>query len=255
MRPFGCPVTILNTLDPLGKFDGKADKGFFVGYSVTSKAFRVFNTRTRIVEESLHITFLENNPNVAGNGPTWLFDIDTLTKSMNYEPVVVGNQTNGKGRRHPKSLDDKVTDDAGKKVNDDLREATESNDQVKDVDTNSTNSIYTVSTPVNTASTNEVNVVGAKTSIELLDDPNMHALEEIVYSEDDEEVGAEADMNNLETNIPVSLIPTTRIHKDHSLNQVIGDVLSATQTRKITKTIDKHALVARIKERINHKDF
>ncbi|GKA04919.1 putative ribonuclease H-like domain-containing protein [Tanacetum coccineum] len=94
MRPFGCPVTILNTLDHLGKFDGKADEGFFVGYSVNSKAFRVFNSRTRIVEETLHITFLENKPNVAGSGPTWLFDIDTLTKSMNYKPVIAGNQSN-----------------------------------------------------------------------------------------------------------------------------------------------------------------
>ncbi|GJY88921.1 hypothetical protein Tco_0503549 [Tanacetum coccineum] len=41
MRPFGCPVTILNTIDHLGKFDGKADEGFFVGYSTNSKAFRV----------------------------------------------------------------------------------------------------------------------------------------------------------------------------------------------------------------------
>nr|GEZ28570.1 ribonuclease H-like domain-containing protein [Tanacetum cinerariifolium] len=49
MRPFRCPVTIINTLDPLGKFDGKADEGFLVGYSVNSKAFRVFNSRTRIV--------------------------------------------------------------------------------------------------------------------------------------------------------------------------------------------------------------
>nr|GEX65020.1 ribonuclease H-like domain-containing protein [Tanacetum cinerariifolium] len=81
--------------DPLGKFDGKTDEGFFVGYSVNSKAFRVFNSRTRIVEETLHITFLENKPNIAGSGPTWLFDIDTLTKSMNYKPVVAGNQSNG----------------------------------------------------------------------------------------------------------------------------------------------------------------
>nr|GEV90507.1 hypothetical protein [Tanacetum cinerariifolium] len=87
MRPFGCPVTILNTLDPLGKFDGKADKEFLVGYSVSSKAFRVFNSRTRIFQETLHINFLENQPNVAGSGPTWLFDIDTLTESMNYQPV------------------------------------------------------------------------------------------------------------------------------------------------------------------------
>nr|GEX36722.1 retrovirus-related Pol polyprotein from transposon TNT 1-94 [Tanacetum cinerariifolium] len=94
IRPFGCHVTIFNTLDPLEKFDGKADKGFLVGYSVNSKAFRVFNSRTRIVQETLHINFLENQPNVAGNGTTWLFDIDTLTQSMNYQPVVTGNQPN-----------------------------------------------------------------------------------------------------------------------------------------------------------------
>ncbi|GJY92273.1 putative ribonuclease H-like domain-containing protein [Tanacetum coccineum] len=94
MRPFGCPVTILNTLDPLGKFDGKTEEGFLVGYSVNSKAFRVFNTETRKVEENLHVKFLENNPNVTGQGPNWLFDIDSLTNSMNYQPVTVGNQTN-----------------------------------------------------------------------------------------------------------------------------------------------------------------
>nr|GEV89131.1 hypothetical protein [Tanacetum cinerariifolium] len=94
MRPFGCPVTILNTLDPLGKFVGKVDEGFLVGYYVSSKAFRVFNSRTRIIQETLHINFLENQPNVAGSGPTWLFDIDTLTQSMNYQLVVVGNQPN-----------------------------------------------------------------------------------------------------------------------------------------------------------------
>ncbi|GJR96105.1 ribonuclease H-like domain-containing protein [Tanacetum coccineum] len=79
----------------ISKFDGKADEGFFVGYSVNSKAFRVFNSRTKIVEENLHITFLENKPNVAGSRPEWIFDIDTLTKSMNYKLVVAGNQTNG----------------------------------------------------------------------------------------------------------------------------------------------------------------
>ncbi|GJU10442.1 putative ribonuclease H-like domain-containing protein [Tanacetum coccineum] len=95
MRPFRCHVTILNTIDHLGKFDGKADEGFFVGYSTNSKAFRVFNSRTRIVEENLHVKFSEETPNIAGNGPNWLFDIDALTISMNYKPVVTGNQTNG----------------------------------------------------------------------------------------------------------------------------------------------------------------
>ncbi|GJS79137.1 ribonuclease H-like domain-containing protein [Tanacetum coccineum] len=95
MRPFGCPVTILNTKDHLGKFDSKADEGFFVGYSLNSKAFRVFNSRTRIVEENLHIRFSENTPNVVGSGPDWLFDIDALTRKMNYEPIIAGTQSNG----------------------------------------------------------------------------------------------------------------------------------------------------------------
>ena len=68
-------MTILNTLDHLGKFDGKADEGFFVGYSLNSEAFRVYKTRTRIVEENLHVEFLENKSNVEGQGPTWLFDL------------------------------------------------------------------------------------------------------------------------------------------------------------------------------------
>nr|GFC34106.1 retrovirus-related Pol polyprotein from transposon TNT 1-94 [Tanacetum cinerariifolium] len=75
MKPFGFPVTILNTLDHLGKFDGKADEGK--------------------VEENLRVNFLENKPNVAGSGLEWLFDIDLLTKSMNYKPVSAGNQSNG----------------------------------------------------------------------------------------------------------------------------------------------------------------
>nr|GFB06419.1 retrovirus-related Pol polyprotein from transposon TNT 1-94 [Tanacetum cinerariifolium] len=93
MRLFSCPVTILNTLDSLGKFEGKVDEGILVGYSVNSKAFRVFNSRTRIVQETLHVNFLENKPNIAGSGPTWLFDIDSLTRTMNYQPVTARNQT------------------------------------------------------------------------------------------------------------------------------------------------------------------
>nr|GEW39115.1 hypothetical protein [Tanacetum cinerariifolium] len=95
MRPFGYLVTILNTIDHLGKFNGKADKGFFVGYSLCSKSFRVFNSKTRIVEENFHIRFSENTPNVVGSRPNWLFDIDTLTRTMNYESIVTGTRSNG----------------------------------------------------------------------------------------------------------------------------------------------------------------
>ncbi|GJV58472.1 hypothetical protein Tco_1459477 [Tanacetum coccineum] len=89
LRPFGCHVMILNTLDHLGKFDAKGDEGYFVGYSLNSKAFRVFNKRTKKIDENLHVDFLENQPIEKGTGPNWLFDIDSLTKSMNYVPVVV----------------------------------------------------------------------------------------------------------------------------------------------------------------------
>ncbi|GJU20098.1 retrovirus-related pol polyprotein from transposon TNT 1-94 [Tanacetum coccineum] len=128
MRRFRCHVTILNTIDHLGKFDGKADEGFFVGYSLNSKAFRVF-----------------------------------------------------------------ISD--------------------KDYST------------VNAAGTNEVN-----DNIELPFDQKMLALEDdsifrynnliFDFLNDDEDDGAIADMNNLDTTIQVSSIPTTRIHKDHPLDQV-----------------------------------
>ncbi|GJR24541.1 ribonuclease H-like domain-containing protein [Tanacetum coccineum] len=130
MRPFGCPDTILNTINHLGKFDGKADEGFFVGYSLNSKAFRVFNSRTRIVEENLHIRFSESTLNVVGSGPDWLFDIDALTRTMNYEPIVAGTQSNGfagtkaSDNADPKSSHDdgsKPSSDDGRKVDEDLR--------------------------------------------------------------------------------------------------------------------------------------
>ncbi|GKA18457.1 putative ribonuclease H-like domain-containing protein [Tanacetum coccineum] len=125
MRPFGCPITILNTLEPLGKFDGKAEEGFLVGYSVNSKAFRVFNTETRKVEENLHVNFLENKPNVTRQGSNWIFDIDSLTNSMIINQLLQGIKLT-KMQVHKKLMaiqssddkaeDDTVNDDACKKV-------------------------------------------------------------------------------------------------------------------------------------------
>nr|GEZ92349.1 hypothetical protein [Tanacetum cinerariifolium] len=95
----GCHVMILNTLNNLGKFEEKGDEGYFLGYLMSSKAFRVFNKRTKRVEENLHIEFLENKAIERGSGLNWLFDIDSLTKSMNYVPVVDAgtNSTNFSG--------------------------------------------------------------------------------------------------------------------------------------------------------------
>nr|GEW32344.1 hypothetical protein [Tanacetum cinerariifolium] len=94
LRLFGCHVTILNTIDQLGKFDGKSDSEFLVGYFVNSKAFRLYNLETKRVEENLHVNFLENKLNVVGKGHIWIFDLDYLTNSMNYEYVSLKNQAN-----------------------------------------------------------------------------------------------------------------------------------------------------------------
>ncbi|GKB75967.1 retrovirus-related pol polyprotein from transposon TNT 1-94, partial [Tanacetum coccineum] len=214
MRPFGCPVTILNTVDHLGKFDGKADEGFFVRYLIYSKVFRVFNRRTRIVEENLHVQFSENTPNIAGS--TKAYDdagkarIESVPgKDYILLPLWTADP--------PFSQISKISPDAGFKP---------SSDDGKKVDEDSRNS--------------KVNVVCRKTSIELPDDPNMPPLEDIVYSNDDEDVGVEADMNNLDAFMPVSHIPTTTVHKDHPVEQIIEDLNSAPQTRRMTKNLEEH---------------
>ncbi|GJR81004.1 ribonuclease H-like domain-containing protein [Tanacetum coccineum] len=287
MKPFGCHVTILNTMDHLGKFDGKTDEEFFVGYFVVSKAMRVFNKRTRIVEETLNIKLLENTSNVTRNGPDWLFDVDSLTVSMNYVPVVAGKQTNGiagtrdciftgqaKKKTEPKqeyilipfcttdSLisqcpKDSKEDSGMKPTEEDVSGALDKDgkdDQAtrseferilqqekQTVHPNSTNSINTVSTPVSATGpsfTNDdlsspVNTAEASNAFEehLLEifSPFKNAFTLPPISNvtpiddtgifgnayDDEYVGADVDLNNLETTMNVSLIPTTKIDKDH----------------------------------------
>ncbi|GKA87026.1 putative ribonuclease H-like domain-containing protein [Tanacetum coccineum] len=90
MRLFGCHVTILNTLNYLGKFDEKSDEGFFIGYSMNSKAFRVYNIRTRKIEENLHIRFLKDKPIIAGDGPKWLFWLTSKNGNGRVTPLPEG---------------------------------------------------------------------------------------------------------------------------------------------------------------------
>ncbi|GJT02055.1 putative ribonuclease H-like domain-containing protein [Tanacetum coccineum] len=257
MRPFGCLVTILNTLDPLGKFDGKADEGFLIGYSINRKAFRVFNTRTRKVEENMHITFLENKPNVARSGPDWLFDIDLLTNSINYEPITIGNQTNGNAgikdivdavptqqyillpllSDSPHSSEDVVADDAGKKTTEEPANKGERNGQEKEERASNKEGDKNVQD----LRTELDNLLCYWGSFDNADDlPTDHLMPDSedttnllntsifsgAYDDDDE--GAKADLNKLETPMNVSPIPITRIHKDHPKDQIIGDINSAT---------------------------
>nr|GEV21168.1 retrovirus-related Pol polyprotein from transposon TNT 1-94 [Tanacetum cinerariifolium] len=228
MKPFGCLVTILNTKDYLGKFDKNADEGFFVGYSVVSKAIRVFNKRTRIVEETLNIRFLKNSPNVKGNGPDWLFDIDSLTISINYVPVVARFQTNGiagtkynivahqaKKKKEPKqeyimisicTTDLLISQDPKDSALDARKKATKvDTSQVSDNgghDDQITRSEFGSTdgpSSINAASPSPINAAGTPTTME-----------------------EEVDMNNVDSSNIILDAPLTKFFKDHPKDQAIG---------------------------------
>ncbi|GJT26867.1 putative ribonuclease H-like domain-containing protein [Tanacetum coccineum] len=160
MRPFRCHVTILNALDYLGKFDGKFDEGFFIGYSLNSKDFRVYNIRTRKVEENLHIRFLEDKSIIAGDGPKRLFDIGVLTKLMNYVPVVACTNSNDfvdgslfdSSSKNASDDEPQPFSNAGKKEDEGLSKESRIDDQERPE--NSSQDINTVGPSINTANSN-----------------------------------------------------------------------------------------------------
>jgi len=76
-RVFGCKCFVLNTKDNLRKFDAKAFKAIFVGYSNTSKAYKIFNKSTLIIEESMHFKFEESNMFIKN-----IVEIDSLGEDM-----------------------------------------------------------------------------------------------------------------------------------------------------------------------------
>ncbi|GJY96473.1 putative ribonuclease H-like domain-containing protein [Tanacetum coccineum] len=187
-----------------GKFDGKSDEGFFVGYSMNSKAFRVYNIRTRKVEENLHIRFLEDKPIIAGDGPKWLFDIDVLTKSMNYVPVVAGTNSN-----------DLVGTEESIGAGHSSKETGSSQDYIlmplwKDVTTAPLEATH-------------ADFFGDET---------------------------EVDMSNITTTYLVPSTPNTRIHKDHSLDHVIGDVQSGEEPKKVIQALKDPSWIEAMQEEL-----
>ncbi|GKE19472.1 hypothetical protein Tco_1427049, partial [Tanacetum coccineum] len=193
--------------------DGKNDEGFFVGYSTNSKAFTVFNSRTRIVEEKLHVKFsTKENIDAGQDGKKMVPDqkyillplltSDPSLSKSSKDSLDDGFKPSGDEEKidykHQENKDSEVLNTEDPRVN-----------QEQDENVNNTNNINTISPT-------------------------------IVYFDDNEEVGAEANMNNLATNVPVSPILTTRVHKDHLLEQIIGDIHSAPQTRRMTKNVTEH---------------
>nr|GEX87248.1 hypothetical protein [Tanacetum cinerariifolium] len=275
MRPCGCHVTILNTLDQLGKFNGKSNEGIFVGYSTTSKAFKVYNIRTRKVKENLHIAFLKNKPMIAGGGLEWLFDIDAILKSINYAPVPSGTNFNdfaskgasfdaGQSSMETKPSQDYIlmllwkdnslfnsssqASDGPNKDKHGPSQASESDNQERPNAESSTKTVNTAG-PVN---------ISTPTYADYPNDSFMLDLEDAgIFDDayDDRDEGAEADYNNLETNEAglISFINKQRRtnHKDFQ-NCLFACFLSEMEPKKVTQALDDESWVEAMQEELLH---
>ncbi|GKE04451.1 putative ribonuclease H-like domain-containing protein [Tanacetum coccineum] len=258
MRPFGCHVTILNTLDNLGKFDEKSDEGFLVGYSLSSKAFRVYNTRTRKVEENLHIGFLKNKPMIEGNGPKWLFDIDSLTKSMNYKYAsYFDSPSKDVGNGEPKSAtdDQKQVEDGPDNENDE-KDKSEDDSSPKEVNVDGQHvniaspevntgrfKLNTIDPSVNTASSNDQD---SPKDMFKMGASHTHETTHLEFFSDKDK--PEVDLGNILNSYTVPTTPNTRIHKDHPIKNVIGDVKSSIEPTTIGKAISDSFWVEAMQE-------
>nr|GFB94445.1 putative ribonuclease H-like domain-containing protein [Tanacetum cinerariifolium] len=261
LRAFGCHVMILNTLDNLGKFEPKGNEGYFIGYSMSSKAFRVFNKRNIRVEENLHVEFLENKAIEKGVGPNWLFDIDSLNKSMNYVPVDAGtNSTNFSGTKD--AANEEVKKDVSSLryialpnwAHDALFECSSS----KPRDESSTKVPKGSGNPNSTASSSNPPADQMETLTVESPIPITPSLDNIlsltnrfedilgVTTSSNEEIGVEADVSNMETSITASPTPTLRIHKDHPKSQIIGPVDTPIRTRHKSKAVEEQSFIATI---------
>nr|GEX18785.1 uncharacterized mitochondrial protein AtMg00810-like [Tanacetum cinerariifolium] len=259
LKPFGCHVMILNTLDHLGKFEAKGDEGYFIGYSMSSKAFRVFNKRTKKLEENLHVDFLENKLIEKGAGPNWLFDIDTLTNSMNYAPVHTWNLLQVMLKILAMLL-------LLKAVNSNLT-ATSKNPPAKQMESLTVEpTIPTVNSHVLTACiydslepSSDTRLISKKVTsqdetpsldnISTLSKRFEGILGVTPTTVDTNEV--EADLSNMESIIPASPTPTFGIHKDHPKSQIIGPVDTPVQTRHQSKDMEEHSFIATIHQKTN----
>ncbi|GJU37865.1 retrovirus-related pol polyprotein from transposon TNT 1-94 [Tanacetum coccineum] len=216
MKPFGCHVTILNTLDKLGKFDGKSDEGFFVGYSLSSKAFRVYNIRTRKVQENLHVGFLENKPMIEGNGPQ-VYRVyessNTLNKDQDEIAMPIWTDASYFG-----TTADQQVNTARQEVNTGSRE------------------VSTTIPEVNTATPEDL--VGL-----------------IPTSEDTQVEDQEIELGNISPSYAVSSTPHIRIHKDRPIDHVIGDVQSSVQTRRMTTSYSELGFLGAIYKGKTHQDL
>ncbi|GJX57863.1 putative ribonuclease H-like domain-containing protein [Tanacetum coccineum] len=291
IRPFGCHVTILDTLSVLGKFDGKSDEGFLVGYSLNSKAYRVYNLVTKRVEVNLHVNFLEDKPNVKGVGINPHAGALEVTnnagtsqtpssnaseeKDEDVELIVVPStvrnteekaesrksSTNSKKEeiltepQQEKKASSTNTLEDNPKILAFRRELEEIDlkhlGKVSENTSTSTPSVNTSSESINTGSFDPDD--SPMPELEIFHKSETRIFDEASYDEE----GVITDFNSLPTEIEVSPTPTLRIHNIHPKSQILGDPKSAVQTRsKVQQKSGAHALFSFIQkqQRNNHKD-
>ncbi|GJU95863.1 putative ribonuclease H-like domain-containing protein [Tanacetum coccineum] len=205
-----------------------------------NKAFRVYNKRTKRVEENMHIDFLEDQPNVAGSGPDWMFDLDFLTNTMNYIPVSVENQVNvdvedvvqaaqeKPVENSPKDNDVQDSEDVAEKeeqhtlteaeqaLKDDLERMIAQEIAAKAID-DATRQAFEEEKKRATQATsiNKLNIGRPSVSTS---NSSLVSTANIPYAS-----AAKADFNNMDNTIDVSPIPTLRVHKDHPKGQILRD--------------------------------
>nr|GEX00520.1 hypothetical protein [Tanacetum cinerariifolium] len=179
--------------------------------------------------------FIESKA-IACSGPAWLFNIDSLSQTMNYHPVLAENQTNPHaGFQDTKKAGEEgtqtyvlfpVLSDGDKAENKDKGKShvvtitgfMDLNEEFAGCINNSSNGVNAAGSSVSAAelnftnNTNDFSVAGPSNA-------TMPNLEDLSHNSND--VGAEADINNMESIISVSPIPTSRIHKDRLTSQII----------------------------------
>ncbi|KAK1424228.1 hypothetical protein QVD17_19549 [Tagetes erecta] len=215
LKAFGCPVTILNLNDHLGKFESKSDDGFFLGYSSVSKAYRVFNSKTNTVIETINVKFLENSfPSVA-HGPEWLFDLDSLSKSFNSNLFDFSGKARKESAPGPSGSQD---DQESNNLEDDVNPQSSPNDggSVQNQPSSDPNAeIIPESFDYFINSPDQVPNFTPHVSTILQDLPNLN-------------------QSNLESQVQGDDIPIHRIHKKHPVSQIIGPLNQRT-TRSQTE--------------------
>ncbi|GJU67593.1 putative ribonuclease H-like domain-containing protein [Tanacetum coccineum] len=283
-KPFGCHVTILNTSDHLGKFDGKADEGYIVRYSASNKAYRVYNVPTKMVEETMNLRYLEEKPNVQGLGHEWYFDLDYLTDSLCYKR----EKANKSAGTHEASTNPASTQDADSDSECDeqviiipsylsysIQEAEPKDifgDDVDDSPLDFAEEIFQKEL-ARLKGQEQRATSDAKDTEELQERASTKSVptgsiqipsSETTISPGDVSVPTGsvlfgADLNNLASTVEVSPVATKRINTIHPQSLIIGDHTSAVQTRsKVNKTTTgESAFISYIhdQQRNNHTDF